>query len=82
MLLKYDVELTHESRPHSFAIRKHGAPTLHLAADTDEAAARWSTVIREAVERNNKVYYNDPLYEKNRKFMQIPVVNTDIMGSS
>lgn len=55
MLLKYDVEPTLEKRLHSFAIRKKGAPTLHLAADTEEAAARWSTVIREAVERNNQV---------------------------
>ncbi|XP_051170697.1 gamma-2-syntrophin isoform X2 [Leptopilina boulardi] len=54
MLLKYDVEPTLEKRLHSFAIRKKGAPTLHLAADTEEAAARWSTVIREAVERNNQ----------------------------
>lgn len=55
MLLKYDVEPTLEKRMHSFAIRKKGAPTLHLAADSDEAAARWSTIIREAVERNNQV---------------------------
>lgn len=55
MLLKYDVEQTHESRQHSFAIRKHGAPTLHLAADSDDAASRWCQIIREAVERNNKV---------------------------
>ncbi|XP_043471247.1 uncharacterized protein LOC122504277 isoform X1 [Leptopilina heterotoma] len=54
MLLKYDVEPTLEKRMHSFAIRKKGAPTLHLAADSDEAAARWSTIIREAVERNNQ----------------------------
>ncbi|XP_058794212.1 uncharacterized protein LOC131665948 isoform X2 [Phymastichus coffea] len=54
MLLKYVVELTHESRAHSFAISKYGAPTLHLAADTDELAARWCSVIREAVERNNQ----------------------------
>jgi hypothetical protein len=55
MLLKYDVELTQESRSHSFAIRKRGAFTLHLAADTNEAMIHWSTIIREAVERNNKV---------------------------
>jgi len=55
MLLKYDVEQTPESRAHSFAIKKHGAPTLRLAADTEEAAARWTTVIREAVERNDQV---------------------------
>ncbi|OXU21856.1 hypothetical protein TSAR_014411 [Trichomalopsis sarcophagae] len=69
MLLKYDVELTHESRPHSFAIRKHGAPTLHLAADTDEAAARWTTVIREAVERNNKA---DTWLDASLKLQQLP----------
>lgn len=55
MLLKYDVDLTPELRVNSFAIRKQGAPTLRLAADTEEAAARWMTVIREAVERNNQV---------------------------
>ena len=58
MLLKYDVEPTLEKRSHSFAIRKKGAPTLHLAADTEEAAARWTTIIREAVERNNQVYFH------------------------
>lgn len=56
MLLKYDVEHTPESRVHSFAIKKQGAPTLRLAADTEDAAARWITVIREAVERNDKVF--------------------------
>lgn len=55
MLLKYDVEQTPELRVHSFAIKKQGAPTLRLAADTEEAAARWTIVIREAVERNNQV---------------------------
>lgn len=55
MLLKYEVEQTPELRAHSFAIKKHGALTLRLAADTEEAAARWTTVIREAVERNNQV---------------------------
>jgi hypothetical protein len=58
MLLKYDVEQTPESRAHSFAIKKRGAPTLRLAADTEEAAARWTTVIREAVERNDQVGVN------------------------
>lgn len=60
MLLKYDVQPTKESRPHSFAIRKPGAPTLHLAADSDEAAVRWSSIIREAVERNNQVNWHLP----------------------
>lgn len=55
MLLKYDVEQTPELRVHSFAIKKQGAPTLRLAADTEEAAARWTILIREAVERNNQV---------------------------
>lgn len=55
MLLKYDVEQTPELRVHGFAIKKKGAPTLRLAADTEEAAARWITVIREAVERNDQV---------------------------
>lgn len=55
MLLKYDVEQMPELRVHGFAIKKKGAPTLRLAADTEEAATRWITVIREAVERNNQV---------------------------
>ncbi|KAL0126955.1 hypothetical protein PUN28_005350 [Cardiocondyla obscurior] len=55
MLLKYDVEQTPELRVHGFAIKKKGAPTLRLAADTEEAAARWITYIREAVERNNQI---------------------------
>ncbi|XP_011697260.1 PREDICTED: uncharacterized protein LOC105455556 isoform X2 [Wasmannia auropunctata] len=55
MLLKYDVEQTPELRVHGFAIKKKGAPTLRLAADTEEAANRWITVIREAVERNNQI---------------------------
>lgn len=54
MLLKYDVELTTDVRTHSFIIRKHGAPSHYLAADSDEAMQRWITVIREAVERNDK----------------------------
>ena len=55
MLIKYDVEQTPELRLHSFAIKKQGAPTLRLAADTEEAAARWTTVIKEAIERNDQV---------------------------
>lgn len=55
MLLKYEVETTPELRLHSFAIKKQAAPTLRLAADTEEAASRWTTVIREAIERNNQV---------------------------
>ncbi|XP_076169063.1 uncharacterized protein LOC143147586 isoform X2 [Ptiloglossa arizonensis] len=55
MLIKYDVEQTPELRLHSFAIKKQGAPTLRLAADTEEAAIRWTTVIKEAIERNDQV---------------------------
>lgn len=55
MLLKYEVEPTTDTRPYSFAIRKAGAPSHHLAADTEESAARWRLAIREAVERNNQV---------------------------
>ncbi|XP_014468959.1 PREDICTED: uncharacterized protein LOC106741436 isoform X2 [Dinoponera quadriceps] len=55
MLLKYDVEQTPDLRVNSFAIKKQGAPTLRLAADTEDAMARWITVIREAVERNNQI---------------------------
>lgn len=55
MLLKYEVETTPELRLHSFAIKKQAAPTLRLAADTEEAASRWATVIKEAIERNNQV---------------------------
>ncbi|KAJ8687359.1 hypothetical protein QAD02_023153 [Eretmocerus hayati] len=54
MLLKYDAELTLDNRPHSFAIRKRGAPTLHLAADSEEAANRWCSLILEAVDRNDQ----------------------------
>ncbi|XP_043279271.1 uncharacterized protein [Venturia canescens] len=55
MLLKYEVEQTPgASRPYSFVIKKQGAPSHELAADNEESAARWSTVIREAVERNNQ----------------------------
>lgn len=56
MLLKYNVETTSDIKPHSFIIRKQGAPIHHLAADNEEAARRWINVIREAVERNNQVY--------------------------
>ena len=69
MLLKYEVEPTHESRPHSFAIRKHGAPTLHLAADTDDAAVRWTNVIREAVERNSQVRFKKIRSHKKRSLL-------------
>ncbi|XP_029048576.1 uncharacterized protein LOC114878668 isoform X2 [Osmia bicornis bicornis] len=55
MLIKYEVEQTPELRLHSFAIKKQGAPTLRLAADSEEAAARWTTVIKEAIERNDQV---------------------------
>lgn len=54
MLLKYDVETTSDIKPHSFIIRKQGAPIHHLAADNEETARRWINVIREAVERNNQ----------------------------
>ncbi|XP_014205984.1 uncharacterized protein LOC106637631 [Copidosoma floridanum] len=69
MLLKYDVDLTHETRAHSFAIRKHGAPTLHLAADSAEATTRWCTFIHEAVERNNKT---DTWLDGSLKLRQTP----------
>lgn len=55
MLLKYQVERTTEMKPHSFVVRKEGAPTLHLAADTEEAVVRWINIVKDAVERNNKV---------------------------
>lgn len=55
MLLKYDVEATPELRNFSFAIRKLGAPSHHLAADSEEMMHNWITVIKEAVERNNQV---------------------------
>ncbi|XP_078032640.1 uncharacterized protein LOC144467624 [Augochlora pura] len=55
MLIKYDVEQTPELKLHSFAIKKKGAPTLRLAADTEEAATRWTTVVKEAIERNDQV---------------------------
>nr|XP_034178121.1 uncharacterized protein LOC117603258 isoform X2 [Osmia lignaria] len=55
MLIKYEVEQTPELRLQSFAIKKQGAPTLRLAADSEEAAARWTTVIKEAIERNDQV---------------------------
>ncbi|KOX72565.1 hypothetical protein WN51_02094 [Melipona quadrifasciata] len=55
MLIRYDVEQTPELRLHSFAIKKQGAPTLRLAADTEEVAARWTTFIKEAIERNDQV---------------------------
>ncbi|XP_076679285.1 uncharacterized protein LOC143374756 isoform X2 [Andrena cerasifolii] len=55
MLIKYDVEQTPELRLNSFAVKKQGAPTLRLAADTEEAGARWTTVIKEAIERNDQV---------------------------
>lgn len=68
MLLKYDVEQTPELRVHSFAIKKQGAPTLRLGADTEEAAARWTIVIREAVERNNQVSkVNSSMQPKNAR---------------
>ncbi|XP_046468440.1 uncharacterized protein [Neodiprion pinetum] len=54
MLLKYAVTPTPDVRPHSFVITKPGAPTLHLGADAEEAASRWATVIKEAVEKNNQ----------------------------
>lgn len=55
MLLKYDVDQTPELKMYSFSVRKKGAPTLRLAADTEEAMLRWISVIREAVERNDQV---------------------------
>ncbi|XP_066588399.1 uncharacterized protein [Prorops nasuta] len=69
MLLNYDVELTNEPRPHSFAIKKPGAPTLRLAADSEEAAMRWMNIIREAVERNNQV---DTWLDASLRMREIP----------
>lgn len=67
MLIKYDVEQTPELRLHSFAIKKQGAPTLRLAADTEEAAARWTTVIKEAIERNDQVNVTSRLPSYSRR---------------
>ncbi|XP_076230153.1 uncharacterized protein LOC116428500 isoform X3 [Nomia melanderi] len=69
MLIKYDVEQTPELRLHSFAIKKQGAPTLRLAADTEEAATRWTTVIKEAIERNDQV---DTWLEASLRMREMP----------
>ncbi|XP_057321140.1 gamma-2-syntrophin isoform X2 [Microplitis mediator] len=69
MLLKYDVEATQEIRNHSFAIRKTGAPSHHLAADNDETMQNWMTVIREAVERNNQA---DTWLDASVRMQQLP----------
>ncbi|XP_015598809.2 uncharacterized protein LOC107269459 isoform X2 [Cephus cinctus] len=69
MLLKYDVTPTPDIRPHSFAITKPGAPTLHLAADTEDAASRWSTIISEAVEKNEQ---GDTWLDTSLRMQQMP----------
>ncbi|KAK0084665.1 hypothetical protein PV325_006601 [Microctonus aethiopoides] len=69
MLLKYDVESTPELKAHSFVISKHGAPSHYLAADSDEAALRWTTAIREAVERNNQA---DTWLDTSLRMQQMP----------
>ena len=69
MLIRYDVEQTPELRLHSFAIKKQGAPTLRLAADTEEVAARWTTFIKEAIERNDQV--NVASYARSRVTLDV-----------
>ncbi|KAG8035588.1 hypothetical protein G9C98_001016 [Cotesia typhae] len=69
MLLKYDVEATPELRNFSFAIRKLGAPSHHLAADSEEMMQNWITVIKEAVERNNQA---DTWLDASVRMQQLP----------
>ncbi|XP_044589725.1 uncharacterized protein LOC123268575 isoform X1 [Cotesia glomerata] len=69
MLLKYDVEATPELRNFSFVIRKLGAPSHHLAADSEEMMQNWITVIKEAVERNNQA---DTWLDASVRMQQLP----------
>lgn len=58
MLLNYEICRVEDDdsnappRPYRFCLRKAGVPTLHLAADTDTAVARWLEVLNHAAEEN------------------------------
>lgn len=58
MLINYtitrvdDTEQSVPSRTFRFKLQREGAPTLHLAGDTEQATARWVEVLNRAAEES------------------------------
>lgn len=75
MLINYtitrieDNEQEAPSRPFRFKLQRDGAPTLHLAADTEQAVARWVEVLNHAAEESQMT---DTLLEQTRRNLTLP----------
>lgn len=55
MLVNYQLAEEDAGRPHGFRLQRGGGNRLQLAADTAEAAARWSAVLAHAIDTSNQV---------------------------
>lgn len=75
MLLNYDIALCADTdagappRSYRLALRKHGIPSLHLAADSDSASAKWLHALRQAAERSR--HSQDSWLEQTRRNLQL-----------
>lgn len=86
MLVNYTiirVEDTNEeapSRSFRFKLQRDGAPTLHLAADTEQAVVRWLDVLNRAAEESQTT---DTILEQTRRNLTLPpnsIVKPDCFG--
>lgn len=75
MLLNYEIcrvddeEAAAPTKPFRFCVRRPGVPTLHLAADTESAVARWLEVLNHAAEESQMA---DAWLEQTRRNLGLP----------
>lgn len=75
MLVNYTVAAVDDAdcdappRPYRFRLRREGAPVLHLAADTEPAASRWTEVLSRAAEESLAA---DAVLEQTRRCLTLP----------
>lgn len=64
-----DTEQDAPSRSFRFKLQREGAPTLHLAADTEQAVVRWVEVLNRAAEESQTT---DTILEQTRRNLTLP----------
>ncbi|XP_073961320.1 uncharacterized protein isoform X5 [Choristoneura fumiferana] len=69
MLVNYQLAEEDAGRPHGFRLQRGGGNRLQLAADTAEAAARWSAVLAHAIDTSNQ---RDGWLEVTMRNMKLP----------
>lgn len=75
MLFNYEIHRVDDTdseapvRPFRFCLRRKGVPTLHLAADTDPALARWLEVLMHAADGSQ---ITDAWLEQTRRDLTLP----------